>query len=104
MNSESIHTWFLVSFSWGPRGSPPWTPGPRGELELKYLREGKEYNILCLTETKQKIEKVKIADGLYNHTMMRETNDKGGGGLQVIGREDRRVDWKEVKGECVKTS
>ena len=74
------------------------TDGKYGELELKYLREGKEYNILCLTETQQKIEKVKIADGLYNHTMMRETNDKGGGGLQVIGREDRRVDWKEVKG------
>ena len=67
-----------------------------GELEMKYLREGKEYNILCLTETQQKKEKVKIAEGLYNHTMMRVTNDKGGGGLQVIGRKDERVDWKEV--------
>ena len=50
-----------------------------GELEMKYLREGKEYNILCLTETQQKKEKVKIAEGLYNHTMMRVTNDKGEG-------------------------
>ena len=50
-----------------------------GELEMKYLREGKEYNILCLTETQQKKEKVKIAEGLYNHTMMRVTKDKGEG-------------------------
>ena len=50
-----------------------------GELEMKYLREGKEYNILCLTKTQQKKEKVKIAEGLYNHTMMRVTKDEGEG-------------------------
>ena len=55
------------------------------DLELDYLREGKEYNILCLTETQQKKEKVKISDGLYNYKAMRETNDKGGGGLQILG-------------------
>ena len=28
---------------------------------------------------------------------MRESNDKGGGGLQILGRKDNRVEWKEGK-------
>ena len=67
------------------------------DLETKYFREGKEYNILCLTETQQKKEKVKISNGLYNYKAMRESNDKGGGGLQILGRKDNRVEWKEGK-------
>ena len=65
------------------------------ELKDRFLGGDKEYNIICLTETHQKTEKVKIGDGLFNHLMMREINDKKGGGLQIMGIQNEQVNLEK---------
>ena len=66
------------------------------ELKDRFLGGDKEYNIICLTETHQKTEKVKIGEGLFNHLMMREFNDKKGGGLQIIGIQNEQVNLEKM--------
>ena len=67
------------------------------ELKENFLGKGKEYNIICLTETHQKVEKVCVGDGLFNHLMMRESNDKKGGGLQIMGINNDQVSLEKVE-------
>ena len=67
------------------------------ELENKYLKEGKEYNIICLTETQKKEEIVKVSEGLYKYVTMRDKEEKRGGGLMILGRDDTQVDWEKGK-------
>ena len=66
------------------------------ELESKYLidkvlHDMKEYNLICLTETQERVEKVKKNDAVFRHLIMRQIDDKKGGGLKVFGRVDSRV-------------
>ena len=72
------------------------------ELENKYLadevyRERKEYNLICLTETQERVEKVKINDAVFRHSIMRRSGEKKGGGLKVLGRVDSRVGLNPVR-------
>ena len=38
---------------------------------------------------------MKIGEGLFNHLMMREFNDKKGGGLQIIGIQNEQVNLEK---------
>ena len=44
--------------------------------------------LLCLTETQLKIDKVKISEGLKYVENMRESQDKKGGGLMMLWRNE----------------
>ena len=57
------------------------------------------YSLLFLTETQQKVEKIDEGEGVFAISRMRREGDKKGGGLMIVGKEDRRVELEEVS-EC----
>ena len=60
------------------------------ELEEKFLVDKvllglKEYNLLCLTETQERVEKVKKNDATFRHSIMRLETEKKGRGAEGLG-------------------
>ena len=66
----------------------------RGLTEDKYLElcrlffneKGGEYNLVCLTETHHRVEKINVGDGLFSFSVMRKERKKGGGDFRFWGR------------------
>ena len=67
-------------------------------LKKDFLVDDRIYNLLFLTETQQKVEKIDEGEGVFTINRMRKEGDKKGGGLMIVGKEDRRVVLEEVKG------
>ena len=67
-------------------------------LKKDFLVDDRVYNLLFLTETQQKVEKIDEGEGVFAINRMRKDGDKKGGGLMIVGKEDRRVELEEVKG------
>ena len=60
-------------------------------LKKDFLVDDRMYNLLFLTETQQKVEKIDEGEGVFAISRMSRKGDKKGGGLMKVGREDWRV-------------
>ena len=65
-------------------------------IKNAFLGEKKVHNIICMTETQNRYEKVDVSD-LISYTQMRRDNKRKGGGLQIIMRDCKGVDFEEMK-------
>ena len=65
-------------------------------IKEMFMNEEKEYNIICMTETHHRYERI-IEKELTSFTQMREKNKRKGGGLQILMREDKRVEFEKKK-------
>ena len=64
----------------------------------------KKYNILCMTETHHRYEKL-VENELISFIQMREKNQRKGGGLQILMRENRSVEFEvRIKNEETRRS
>ena len=65
------------------------TVGKLQELEEKFLEEGGDYNIVCLTETHEKWERFQMLEGIESYTEVRglvgEEGEKEKGDLEWWG-------------------
>ena len=68
-----------------------------GELEELFFGKGDEYRILCLTETHHKWKKIETSEGLESFTKMRKVEDKKGGGLQILMKKHKQVNFAKRK-------
>ena len=59
----------------------------------------KDLDIVCLTETQLKIDKVHISEHLKKYTSMRKENDQKGGGLLVLHRKNSDIEIEQVQTE-----
>ena len=81
------------------------------EIEETFFSNKEEYNIVCLTETQQKIDKIRVNRKLENFKRMRDEKDKKGGGLQIMmerretvkfeQKETRDKNILEIEGRCM---
>lgn len=55
--------------------------------ELEQLLNGR-YNVLCITETQLKINKIKANENCVAIENMREVNDRKGGGLMILYKDN----------------
>ena len=81
-------------------------------LEELYLGKESEHNIVCLTETQQRQDKITMGEKIVSHNAMREKDgeEKKGGGLLIVHRENKRINFEkmenknknllEMKGKC----
>ncbi|XP_068205230.1 uncharacterized protein PF3D7_1120000-like [Palaemon carinicauda] len=60
------------------------------------LNDSFDINIVVLTETQQKIDKINISDGTIKKESMRDFKDKKGGGLMVIYKDDKDIEMEKV--------
>ena len=67
------------------------------ELEETFFKNNEEINIVCLTETQNRHEKVKIHDKLSTHFAMREKGEKKGGGIQVIYLRTKQLRIEKIE-------
>ena len=65
-------------------------------IKNAFLGEEKVHNIICMTETQNRYEKVDVSN-LISYTKMRKKNKRKGGGLQIIMRDCKGVDFEEEK-------
>ena len=65
-------------------------------IKEMFMNEEKEYNIVCMTETHHRYERI-IEKELTSFTQMREKNKRKGGGLQILMRENKRVEFEKKK-------
>ena len=65
------------------------------ELE-EMLNEENKMNIICITETQQKLDKIMESKGVTKFNKLRETKDKIGEGLMILHREDERIKLEVV--------
>ena len=65
-------------------------------IKNAFLGEEKVHNIICMTETQNRYEKVDVSN-LISYTKMRNKNKRKGGGLQIIMRDCKGVDFEEEK-------
>ena len=56
----------------------------RGYLCEEVYKDKKEYNLLCLTETKEKVESISMGEGVFFFSKMRGDDEKKGGGTKNI--------------------
>ena len=56
-----------------------------------------EYDIVCLTETQLKIDKVLISDHLKSYMSMRKENEQKGGGLLVIHKNNSEIEILQIQ-------
>ena len=69
-------------------------------LEEEYLGKSGSLNIICLTETHKTVDNIKMGDNIVSHNIMRkEGAEKKGGGLMVIHRKNKRINFEIVKNE-----
>ena len=68
-------------------------------LELETLMR-KNCDILCLTETQQKYDKLEFAQGIKNIANMRNKNDKKGGGLLIMYKNTNLIELQKVQTKC----
>ena len=73
--------------------------GKYTELENMFFQDSEVINIVCLTETQHKYEKVLIHKDLRSFTAMRNAQDKKGGGIQVILPRIRQIRLNKVENE-----
>ena len=69
-------------------------------LEEEYLGKAGEYNIVCLTETQKTIEnnKIRMGENLVSYNAMRQKgSEKKGGGLMLIHRKNKRINFEKVE-------
>ena len=75
----------------------------QGLTKAKYLEvedilnEENTNNIVCITETQQKIDKTVESKGVKKHIAMRNMDDKKGGGLMILYREEEKMELKIEK-------
>ena len=75
----------------------------QGLTKAKYLEvedilnEENTNNIICITETQQKIDKTVESKGVKKHIAMRNMDDKKGGGLMILYREEEKMELKIEK-------
>ena len=62
-----------------------------------FLEKKNDFNILCITETHHRWEKIHIDKKLENFTSMREEKERKGGGLQILMRKDKKVNFIKNK-------
>ncbi len=55
-----------------------------------------EQELLCLTETQQKIDKIKMSQNLRKLENMRQEKDRKGGGLMIIWQEGKNIELNKV--------
>ena len=67
-------------------------------MEVEQLIEMK-HEIVCLTETHQKIDKLLLGKGLIKVESMRNKDDKKGGGLMAIGRKNKGMEIEKLKAD-----
>ena len=65
-------------------------------IKEEFLNKEKEYNVVCLTETHHRYEKQYVGD-LTSFTQMRTKNKRKGGGLQILMRDSKSVDFEKLK-------
>lgn len=58
-------------------------------IELERVIKEEHLSLLCLTETQQKYKRVDFADFVQELSVMREENDKRGGGLIALSRKGK---------------
>lgn len=71
----------------------------QGLTKTKMLELGKlvcKNTVLCLTETQEKIRKTKLNDDMESIESLREIEDKKGGGVMMIYRNDNERSFKKV--------
>ena len=75
------------------------TSGKMDEINEEFFKKNPYYNIVCITETHQTCNDININDKLMCYTKMREgfENERLGGGLMILMRENPKVDMEEVK-------
>ena len=73
--------------------------GKYTELENMFFQDSDVINIVCLTETQHKYEKVLIHKDLRSFTAMRNAKDKKGGGIQVILPRVKQIRLNKVENE-----
>ena len=59
--------------------------------------KNQSYNILCLTETKQHQEEIKMRNDIYNFSKLRSKKQKKGGGLKIIGKKHPQINWTQKR-------
>ena len=64
-----------------------------------FFDDDKHINILCLTETKNTYDKVKLGEGLISFSTRRNENDRKGGGIQVIMPKIKQLKFKKIKND-----
>ena len=62
------------------------------------LQEEVNYNIVCLTETGESFERLRIGNEYQVFNSMKK--EKGGGGIKVLIKRNDKVDLKEVSSKC----
>ena len=75
-----------------------WSDYKYMEIKKEFLIGNKDYNLIGITETQEKVEKVETGEGVFALSRMRREKDKKGGGLMLIGKKDERVKLEVVKG------
>ena len=56
-----------------------------------------ENSLFCITETQQRYNKIRFMDNTKYISVMREKEDKKGGGIMVVYKESENVEVKEIK-------
>ena len=65
-------------------------------IKEAFLNKEKEYNVICMTETHHRYDKQKENE-LISYTQMRDKNKRKGGGLQILMRDNKHVEFEERK-------
>ena len=81
-------------------------------LEEAYLANGNVHNIVCLTETQLKEDNIRMGENVISYNAMRDAkgDEKKGGGLMILHRKNKRINFEkienrnknllEMEGEC----
>ena len=81
-------------------------------LEEAYLADGNVHNIICLTETQLKEDNIRMGENVISYNAMRDAkgDEKKGGGLMILHRKNKRINFEkienrnknllEMEGEC----
>ena len=62
------------------------------------LQEKDRYNIMCLTETGERFERLRLSNDYQVFNSMRK--GKGGGGIKIVLKKHGKVDLKETSSKC----
>ena len=65
-------------------------------IKNAFFGEERVHNIVCMTETHHRYEKMDVSK-LTSYTQMRKKNERKGGGLQILMRDCKGVDFEEKK-------
>lgn len=64
-------------------------------VELEYMLDNKRNEVLYITETQHKYNKIHFTDKIGSLTKLRDITDKKGGGLMILYRKDSDIYIKQ---------